>query len=74
MIIKTRNPAETIRPHKYLYGELFAIDTAIRRNSQRGKRRKNLVCTDSLSCLKYLKVAHEQAPTMARDIVQNKND
>ena len=51
--------------------ELFAIDTAIKEIVREGKEGKYLVCTDSLSCLKYLKVAHEQAPTMARDIVQN---
>ncbi|XP_065584617.1 uncharacterized protein LOC136043648 [Artemia franciscana] len=51
--------------------ELFAIDTAIKEIVREGKEGKYLVCTDSLSCLKYPKVAHEQAPTMARDIVQN---
>ncbi|KAK2701961.1 hypothetical protein QYM36_019416 [Artemia franciscana] len=38
---------------------------------QSRKEGKYLVCPDSLSYLEYLKVAHEQAPTMARDIVQN---
>jgi len=51
--------------------ELFAIDTAKKEIVREGKEGKYLVCTDSLSCLKYPKVAHEQAPTMARDIVQN---
>ncbi|KAK2724008.1 hypothetical protein QYM36_002373 [Artemia franciscana] len=58
--------------HTSIYmAELFAIDTAIKEIVREGKEGKYLVCTDSLSCLKYLKVAHEQAPTMARDIVQN---
>ena len=58
--------------HTSIYmAELFAIDTAIKEIVREGKEGKYLICTDSLSCLKYLKVAHEQAPTMARDIVQN---
>ncbi|KAK2703943.1 hypothetical protein QYM36_017721 [Artemia franciscana] len=51
--------------------ELFAIDTAIKEIVREGKEVKYLVCKDFLSFLKYLKVAHKQDPTMARDIVQN---
>ncbi|KAK2706149.1 hypothetical protein QYM36_016247 [Artemia franciscana] len=59
--------------HTSIYmAELFAIDTEIKEIVREGNEGKYLVYTDSLSCLKYLKVAHEQAPTMARDIAQNK--
>ncbi|KAK2708249.1 hypothetical protein QYM36_014001 [Artemia franciscana] len=72
MIIKKLGTQYRLSDHTSIYmAEVFAIDTAIKEIVREGKEGKYLVCTDSLSCLKYLKVAHEQAPTMARDIVQN---
>ncbi|KAK2727598.1 hypothetical protein QYM36_008172 [Artemia franciscana] len=63
---KKQGTQHRLSDHTSIYiAELFAINTAIKEIVRDGKEGKYLVCTDSLSCLKYLKVAHKHAPTMA---------